>query len=529
MPACHMKYAVAAARVRHGEPDHHRLRAQHQHEQATAPASPQSRRGARSRATAARPASVPSQALRVREMSEGPRRERERRRRRAARAVPGAGQSRLGDRDVAGGRRQRARRRRARRPARRGRTRAARLSTSSAPATQRRAVAGRVRDGRGARVLGEREPRRRQDHRRHQQARRRHVVAEEAARPVVHRVEAEEVVLHERPGREHEPAEQRRVQQALAVAHGGGRVDREVEQHEEHELLGGRLRHERRLRERRRQERPDAERERRAVEREPRQRHLAAGEAQRRTPSAARAVSSCAAKIETEQVAATAATSAELGALEASLGDGRFLRKHDRDVLADRVDALALGAAQAGAVLDELHGRLAHGTGQDLEQVGMDRHGPSLRHSPFAGQTDPRPAAPVVASCCRTRRTRRASLPKQPMTPVPEARDRSRHLTGGRHACAVRGEGERAGAAHLRRRAGVRRGGGAARGHEARRASRSGVPRRARCRSPSRPARSERAPSAGSSTTCGRPSRRRGEVRRVKDWILDEYRQSRAA
>src|SRR5918995_6427432 len=119
----------------------------------------------------------------------------------------------------------------------------------------------------------------------------------------------------------------------------------------------------------------------------------------------ARARETCAAKIETRQVAATAAVSptwtlcrssassrrrsggrssvrrarrrrstrrrslTSTAAGGASTLDRGFLREHDRDVLADGVHALALAAAQAGTVLDQLHGRLADRAGQDLQEV----------------------------------------------------------------------------------------------------------------------------------------------------------------
>src|SRR5262245_28129859 len=44
--------------------------------------------------------------------------------------------------------------------------------------------------------------------------------------------------------------------------------------------------------------------------------------------------------------------------------DRGFLGQHDRDVVADRVHALALTATEARAVLHDLHRRLAHRAGQ---------------------------------------------------------------------------------------------------------------------------------------------------------------------
>src|SRR5262245_52876551 len=90
-----------------------------------------------------------------------------------------------------------------------------------------------------------------------------------------------------------------------------------------------------------------------------------------------------AAKIESRHVAASAAISPSCArsrkaavrpGCSVSALDGRLFGKHDRDVVAHRVDALAGAAAQPGPVLHQLHRRLAHRAGEDLQQVRMDGH-----------------------------------------------------------------------------------------------------------------------------------------------------------
>ncbi len=53
--------------------------------------------------------------------------------------------------------------------------------------------------------------------------------------------------------------------------------------------------------------------------------------------------------------------------------DGRFLNQHDRDIpLGDRISSVAGSADEASSVRGGNHLRLADGTGQDLEQLGID-------------------------------------------------------------------------------------------------------------------------------------------------------------
>jgi hypothetical protein len=62
-------------------------------------------------------------------------------------------------------------------------------------------------------------------------------MAEEAPRAVLERVEAQEAVLLDRAGGEHDAAEQRDVEDALADLVALQRVHRQVEEREQHELL----------------------------------------------------------------------------------------------------------------------------------------------------------------------------------------------------------------------------------------------------------------------------------------------------
>jgi hypothetical protein len=66
------------------------------------------------------------------------------------------------------------------------------------------------------------------------------------------------------------------------------------------------------------------------------------------------------------------------GAVAISTLDRRFFGKHDWDVVADWIDALAVDALEAGAVLDELHGLLAKGANEDFQEIRCDRHAASL-------------------------------------------------------------------------------------------------------------------------------------------------------
>src|SRR5207245_10730185 len=57
---------------------------------------------------------------------------------------------------------------------------------------------------------------------------------------------------------------------------------------------------------------------------------------------------------------------------------GGFVNQHDGDVVLNRVHALARRAFERGAVLDERDGRLAVGAGENLEELGIDRHGRTI-------------------------------------------------------------------------------------------------------------------------------------------------------
>jgi hypothetical protein len=67
-------------------------------------------------------------------------------------------------------------------------------------------------------------------------------MAQEAARPLVQGVEAQEVVLEQRARREDDAAEQGGVHHALASLLGAQGVHPEIEEHEEDELLGALVR-----------------------------------------------------------------------------------------------------------------------------------------------------------------------------------------------------------------------------------------------------------------------------------------------
>src|SRR4051812_28405674 len=54
--------------------------------------------------------------------------------------------------------------------------------------------------------------------------------------------------------------------------------------------------------------------------------------------------------------------------------DGCFVDEHGRDVIFDRVDALAGRALQCGAVLHDGDRRFTVRTGENLQQLGVDRH-----------------------------------------------------------------------------------------------------------------------------------------------------------
>jgi hypothetical protein len=54
--------------------------------------------------------------------------------------------------------------------------------------------------------------------------------------------------------------------------------------------------------------------------------------------------------------------------------DASLVYEHDRDVIADRVDAFAFDAFEATLVRLEFHGGLTERTHEDFEQVFTDRH-----------------------------------------------------------------------------------------------------------------------------------------------------------
>jgi demethoxyubiquinone hydroxylase (CLK1/Coq7/Cat5 family) len=59
--------------------------------------------------------------------------------------------------------------------------------------------------------------------------------------------------------------------------------------------------------------------------------------------------------------------------------DLRLVEQHDRNVVvADRVDATALRAFQAGTLVDRLNGHMALGAHEDIEKFGIDGHGSLL-------------------------------------------------------------------------------------------------------------------------------------------------------
>src|SRR5688572_17431996 len=52
-----------------------------------------------------------------------------------------------------------------------------------------------------------------------------------------------------------------------------------------------------------------------------------------------------------------------------------FVDKHDGDVIAYGIDAVALAALQALSVMDQFYGCLAHRTNKYLKQLRINRHG----------------------------------------------------------------------------------------------------------------------------------------------------------
>ena len=112
----------------------------------------------------------------------------------------------------------------------------------------------------------EREARGRDHEDGHHQSRRRHVVAEEAVGTVDEGVEAEEVVLEQHPRGEGEAAEESGVEDPLAVVLGSERLDGEIEQGEEDELLRAVVGGQRVRREGRGEQRPHREGEDRPIQ-----------------------------------------------------------------------------------------------------------------------------------------------------------------------------------------------------------------------------------------------------------------------
>src|SRR5262245_21921369 len=54
--------------------------------------------------------------------------------------------------------------------------------------------------------------------------------------------------------------------------------------------------------------------------------------------------------------------------------DGRLVDEHDGDVVFDGIDTLARVALEGRAVFDQFDGRFAVGTGENFQQLRVDRH-----------------------------------------------------------------------------------------------------------------------------------------------------------
>ncbi len=140
------------------------------------------------------------------------------------------------------------------------------VAAATAPTPARTAAASRKSATRG-RGAGRTRPSHGEQEHPHGHAGGRHVVAQEAGRPPIQPVVAEEQVLRHHEAREGETAQERRVQDALAVARAGQHLHREVEEGVEQELLGVLVRADRILGERRGEQRPHDEGQERRVER----------------------------------------------------------------------------------------------------------------------------------------------------------------------------------------------------------------------------------------------------------------------
>ena len=56
------------------------------------------------------------------------------------------------------------------------------------------------------------------------------------------------------------------------------------------------------------------------------------------------------------------------------LFDGRLVDEHDGDFVLDGIDALARVALEGGVVFDQFDGRFAVRTGENFQQLRVDRH-----------------------------------------------------------------------------------------------------------------------------------------------------------
>src|SRR6186713_1555842 len=70
----------------------------------------------------------------------------------------------------------------------------------------------------------------------------------------------------------------------------------------------------------------------------------------------------------------------------ASAFDRGLVDQHHRDVVLDRIDPAALFALQAGAVLDDMHGRFALRTHENLEECRINSHWGDCTRWPKAGR-----------------------------------------------------------------------------------------------------------------------------------------------
>ena len=59
-----------------------------------------------------------------------------------------------------------------------------------------------------------------------------------------------------------------------------------------------------------------------------------------------------------------------------------FINQHHRNVVLNRIDALARGAFERGPVFDQGHRRFAVGARENFEQFGIDGHAPNYMTPP---------------------------------------------------------------------------------------------------------------------------------------------------